>query len=63
MERHFKIRGRIGTKDSATVTIKPIAGEDFLFTVKPARDRRSYALSLAHVAEMVVYKVVKLEGR
>jgi hypothetical protein len=60
MIRHFKVRGRVGMREGATVTIKPVAG-GFLFMVRPSRSTMVSTLSLTMVADMVVWRVAKLE--
>ena len=60
----FRVRCvHIDGAHEATVEIEPSVGNNTgLFTVRPLRKRSKYTLSLAVVAEMVAWKVAKLQA-
>lgn len=56
----FRVYLRLDGASEATVTIHPVQG-GFLFSVRPKGKRREYTLSLAQVAEIVAWRVAKIE--
>lgn len=52
----IRLAGRYDGTDGATVTIT-----DQLFTVRPARRRRTFTLLLSDVARRVIFDVVRAE--
>jgi hypothetical protein len=59
-EPKFRVPCRLDGSAEATVTIHQL-GETVVITVKPLGKHHSYTLPLGIVAEIVAYKVVKLQ--
>lgn len=60
---HFKVAGvHIDGAREASVTIDPRADGSTFLTVKPHGKRSEYRLPLAVVAEMVAWRVAKLDA-
>lgn len=55
----FKVSGDFDKAKSATVTISRLGG---VFSVRPFRRRKTYALPLSDVAEMVMWRIMKAEA-
>lgn len=55
----FKVTGDFNKAKSATVVISRLGG---VFSVRPFRRRKTYALPLVEVAQMVVWRIVKAEA-
>jgi hypothetical protein len=57
----FRVFAHLDGAQEATVTIRPMPG-GFLFDVRPKGRRASYTLALGNVAEMVAWRVAKIDA-
>lgn len=55
----FKVTGRFDGASLATVTVERATG---IISVRPLRRRRVYALPLATVAEMILWRIAKADA-
>lgn len=64
---NFTVSARIDGKQKATVSVVPVGNDDagrvwrYNLVIRPFRSRRTYTLPLSVVAEMVAWRVAKLE--